>query len=582
MIPAQPTTPINEPEAPMSFFQEHKWSILIAILAAIAIAIVAVVLFHKPSSNAPSQTNVTVTVQAPQQVGSGTQVVYQITVANKSGSNIHGVKLDMIYPQGFTFQDANPTPSQLSGGEFDVPDLTNGQNAAIMIKGTLSGNTGETKQVSAVVHYQFDSFNSQFSSNGIARTQITNSSIGLSIDGPTSTSNTQSVSYAVTYTNTTGQDMDNLELVTTIPSDFVMTSATPALDADGRLAIPILAANQSGTLTINGSFSKAASGASETIAVEIDGADSTTGQSLAVANTSYPVSIIQAPLQLTATIQDNSSSNSGSNVVQPGDTLSYALHYQNGGTVAATNVEITAAISGSAANLATVRADKASIQNSTITWSGAQVSNLASLAPQASGDLQLQFQLNNPATKDSAKNLQVQVTFSITSKEYPQGFQLQTAAQKIQTQFSLSASAAPSSGANPPAVGSTSTYLMTYTLRNASNDVQNGVLTIILPHAVGFDLTSVNADQAKNVKYNTSTHALTWNVGAVPAHSGQFSTAPKLQFSETIQPALTDRGQTITLSHGAAFTGTDAFTAVQVTAGLNDLTTNDAGSGSVQ
>jgi hypothetical protein len=228
-------------------------------------------------------------------------------------------------------------------------------------------------------------------------------------------------------------------------------------------------------------------------------------------------------------------------------------------------------------NLASVQAQNASIRNNVITWNGSQNSNFASLTPQASGNLALQFQLNNPATKDSTKNLQVGVNFQITSQEYPQGFQLQTPTQKIQTQLSLLASAAPSSGANPPMVGKTSTYVMTYTIHNASNDVTAGSFAVALPQAVGFDMTSVNADQAANVKYNSSTHILTWTIANVPAYAGVFLAAPKLQFSETIEPSITDTGSNVDLSQNAMFSGTDSYTSQQITAGAQDLTTNDAG-----
>ena len=567
----------------MSFFEEHKWAILTGAIALLVIAIAAVLFFHKPTSNSPSQSDISVTVDAPKQAGSGTQIVYNITVANKSSNGIRGIKLDMIYPQGFTFQDANPTPSQLSGGEFSIPDLAVGQNAVVMIKGTLSGNTGETKQVNAIVHYQFANFNSQYTSSGVGRTQLTNSSVALSIDGPTSTSSAQTASYTITYTNTTAQAMQNLELVVSLPPSFVLNSATPSLDADHRLAIKTLAANETATVTLNGSFAKATSGANETLAAEIDGADPVTGQTLAVANATYAIAIIEAPLQLTAAVQDNSqSSGATSNIVQPGDTLIYSIHYANNGSVAATGVAVTATITGTAVNLSTVQADKASIQNGKITWNASQVNAFASLAPQATGNLQLQFQVNNPATRDSAKNLQIQVNFQITSQEFPQGFQLQTAAQKIQTQLSISGIASASGGANPPAVGQTSTYLMVFTVRNSSNDVQNGTVSIALPHAVGFDLTSINSDQVKNVKYNNNTHVLSWSIPSVLAHAGQFTAAPKLQFTETIQPSITDRGNIITLAKSISFSGTDAFTAVQVTSGLQDLTTNDAGTGTVQ
>jgi uncharacterized repeat protein (TIGR01451 family) len=445
----------------------------------------------------------------------------------------------------------------------------------------MVGNAGETKQISAIAHYVFANFNSQFVSQGQARSQVTNSSVALNFDGPLTTNIGQSATYSLTYMNATAQDMNNLKLVLTIPSDFTIASSNPKLSSTNTLAIPILAANQSATLTINGTFTKA-TGTQENFAAEIDGPDPSSGQILALANVAYPVNIAQAPLVLSATITDSSSSgnnSAASNVVNPGDNLSYDIHYQNAGTVAATGVVVTATLNSTAINLASVSAQNASIQGNQITWNGSQVPAFVSLAPQASGDLQLRFSLNNPATRDSSKNLQVQVSLSIKSQEHTQGFITPTAAQQIQTQAVISGAASVMAGANPPTVGQTTSYQITFSLSNASNDVKNGVFTVALPNTAGFDATSVTPAESGNVSFNANTKTLTWNIASLSAHAGQFSSARKLQFTETIQPSVTDTGNYIILGHNISFNGTDTFTNLPVAATLSDITTNSAGGG---
>jgi uncharacterized repeat protein (TIGR01451 family) len=569
----------------MSYIKDHKWSFLISLLAIIVIAIVAWFVFKKPAASSPSGSNVSVTIDAPQQVGSGTQAVYKVTVADNESAGMQNVQLQMLYPNGFSFQDSTPSPSALDGTEFNVPNLNPGQNAVIMIKGTLVGNAGETKQISAIAHYQFTNFNAQFVSQGQARSQITNSNVALNFDGPTTTSIGQSVTYTVSYTNTTTQAINNLTLLLTLPTGFAVTSSSPQLPITNSLTIASLAANQSATVTINGSFTQSTNGAQQSFAAEMDGPDPASGQILALANSAYQVSITQAPLELTATLTDdssnsnNSSGNSGaaSNVVNPGDNLSYDIHYQNNGSVAATGVVVTATISGAAANLSSVSAQSASIQGDQIVWNGSQTSDFVSLAPQASGDLKLQFSINNPATRDSSKNLQVQLNLSIKIHEYPQGFLSATTAQKIQTLANISGSTSVATGANPPTVGQNTSYLITFSLSNASNDIQNGVLTIALPNITGFDATSVTPAESSNVSFNPNTRTLTWKVAALAAHAGQFSSARKLQFTETIKPSLTDAGNYMVLGHNISFSGTDTFTNLPVSATNSDLTTNSAG-----
>jgi uncharacterized repeat protein (TIGR01451 family) len=567
----------------MGYIREHKWSFIIAIISLLIIAGAAFLLFNKGPASGPSQSNVLVSLDAPQTLSSGAQIIYKVTITNKETIDIQNVKLSLVYPNGFTFQTSSPDPAQLDGTLFNLNNIPAGQSVPVSIKGTLTGNSGEVKQLNAVARYQFANLSSQFVSQSQIRTQISNSNVSLSFAGPTTTSNAQTITYTVVYGNATSADMQNLVLSLSIPSHFIISSSSPQLDGSNNLKIANLKAGQNQTLTIVGQFNGANSNEQDNLSAQISGQDSSSGDTLDIADASYQVTIQDPPLQLSATINDSGSgsqlASSAKNVVMPGDTLTYNIHFQNNGQTSVNNLSITATIVGTAADLGSIIAQNANIQNNKITWNGSEVSQLVSLAPQASGDLSMRFSLSSPVSKGVDKNMQVHVDLSIISQEYPQGFNLTTPNQQIQTVPKLADSVSFINGANPPKVNNTSTYLVNLTLTNSTNDIKNGVLTFSLPRVSGFDTNTVNSDETKNVSYNAATNTLNWNVGTVNAHAGQFSAARKLQFAITIQPSVSDAGANIKLVHSISFTGTDSFTGVPVNIDLQDLTTDNVGGG---
>ena len=567
----------------MGYIKEHKWSFIIAIISLLIIAGAAFLLFNKGPANGPSQSNVLVSIDTPQTVSSGSQVIYKVTITNKESIDIQNVKLSLVYPNGFTFQTSSPDPAQLDGTLFNLNNIPSGQSVPVSIKGTMTGNSGEVKQLSAIARYQFANLSSQFVSQSQIRTQISNSNVSLSFAGPTTTSNAQTVTYTVVYGNATSADMQNLVLSLSVPNHFIISSSSPQLDGNNSLKIANLKAGQNQTLTIAGQFNGADSNEQDNLSAQISGQDSSSGDTLDIADASYQVTIQDPSLQLSADISDSGSGNqlasSAKNVVMPGDTLTYNIHFQNNGQTSANNLSITATIVGTAADLGSISAQNANIENNKVTWNGSEVSSLVSLAPQASGDLSMRFSLSNPATKGVDKNMQVHVDLSIVSQEYPQGFNLTTPNQQIQTVPKLSDSVSFVNGASPPKVNSISTYSVSITLTNSTNDIKDGVLTFSLPRVNAFDKSTVNAIESQNVSYNSATNTLSWNVGTINAHAGQFSAARKLQFIITIQPSIADAGSNVKLVHDISFTGTDSFTGVPVSLTLQDITTDNVGGG---
>src|SRR5262245_60637268 len=143
-----------------SFLSQNKWAIWLIIVSLLVIAGVAFFIFRSPT--APPNPKVTLAIDSPQQAASGSEIVYRIKFANNDVDPINNVALYMLYPQGFNYTQSEPQASKLDGTEFLIPNLSPGQSSQILIKGTLNGNSGEVKAVSAVLHYKFSNFNGDF------------------------------------------------------------------------------------------------------------------------------------------------------------------------------------------------------------------------------------------------------------------------------------------------------------------------------------------------------------------------------------------------------------------------------------
>lgn len=563
----------------MNFIRQNKWAFWLILVSILVIGALVFFIFRKSGSGAPTNPQVSVNIDAPASVPSGQQIVYKVTIQNKESTTIKSIELDMLYPQGFTFSDSTPTPTSVTGNNFQVPDIAPGQNAVIMIKGNIYGNANEVKSITAIAHYQFSNFNSNFIAQAQSKSQITNSSIVLNFNGSNTNINDQTSTYTVSYSNTTSSPIPNIKIKLTIPDTFMVVSSNPQLDKQDTLTIPSLDPNQTAQIEIVGKFHGANVGDQQIFVAEADGPDQT-GQTVALSVANYNVTMIASPLSATMTVTDqNAQGQSTADVISPGDNIHIDIDYKNNGQIALTGVQVSTTLTGSAIDLSSISAETATVSNNIISWNASQVPDFQSLAPNQEGHLLLNFNIKNPATHGSNVNMNIFAQTQIKSSEYQEGFVSNSDVLKIKTIAALTGSVAYSSGAQPPQNGKSTVYRVTVAASNSTNDVDNAVLTLNLPNSNNFDASTINAAEGSNVTYDHSTRKLTWNIGKLLAHTGDFNALRKLTFTVVINPGATDVGQTMTLANNIVLIGTDDYTQTSINTTIQDLTTNDDPSG---
>ncbi len=559
-----------------SFWRENKWAIWLIGGAIAVFGLLALMVMR--NINAPGSANpkVNLAISAPNQVPSGSELIYKIQINNNDNSAIKKVSLDLLYPQGFIFEDSTPKPNKLDGTHFDIANLDPGQNAVIMLKGSIIGNAGETKTLNAVLHYQFANFSSDFISQSQSGTQITASNVALQFKGPQQVSGNQSSTYQISYANIANHDLNGLKLTLNIPNNFQVLSYSPQPDLGTTWDLGDLPINGTNSISITGAFNDNNAGDQFSFVAEIDGPD-TNGQSIVYSNSSYQVSIVAPQLeadlsQQNAQAQGQSASGSSGIIAKPGDTMQFKINYKNNDITAATGVILSATIDGAAADLSTVLANNAAISGNTITWNASQVSAFASLQPGQSGELDFSFRIKDPATRTDAQDMTVSLHTDMKSNEYSQPFESPETQIKIASVVGISGSAAYVSGANPVSAGQTTVYRVTISARNSTNAIDSAVLTMNLPNSGGFDITSINSAEQANVTYDNNTKKITWNLGTLKAHTGDFSPLRKLQFNVEIQPSAANSTQQMTLVNNISFSGTDSFTQQNVSQSIGDIT----------
>lgn len=576
-----PTTPMGVAAINLSesFWGRNKWFVLVSIVAVMIIGVLAYAAFHQPTTSAEAK--VALEITTPGEVQSGSEGVVKTVVTNADSKTLEGLELELVYPSGVVYVSSNPSAQNLSGSIFSLPNLSPGQNVAVLTRLRYEGGVGENRQVVAKLKYKLSGLSAEFAKQSQASTKLVAAGVTLDIQGPPSATNSELVAYTLRYTNQSQQNLDRVRVKVVLPPGFQFASSQPA-PSQGKDTWDILGlqVNQSGQITISGAYQSATPGQAALVSAELLVSD-TNGGYFTQAQASFTTQIAETPLLVTQTW---SGKTGGNLVTNQGEGLQYRIEFKNNAPVAARGVRIVFSVESLTTDLSTLSAEGAAINGNTVTWTGASSPALEVLNPNESGAVSVSVRIKDPPIKDRSTNPVVVTSVKIISNEYDAYFPGNKIEIKLNTQTGLQGFASFTSGPKPPKVGQKSTYTITLSLRNTFNEVTNASFTALIPNTNGFDMGSVTKAEADKVTYDPSTGRLNWNVGTVQAHTGVFSPVRSLQFQVSAIPSSAQIGRSIPLLKSASFTAIDSFTQNPINLSVGDMSSQDAaqsGSGQV-
>lgn len=372
--------------------------ILLFILAILATAAWAG-FFIFGGLNKFSPSNIKISIEAPEEISSGEEITYTIKYKNEEQTPISRVIIDLRYPDGFIFEEANPKPTDEKNSSWSLSTLTSGQEGKIKIKGKLLGNINTDKTIRAFFNYRPGNFNSDFREETSFNTKITSSIIEIKREENGQIIAEESTNLKFILINSYKKTVPYLRIIALWPQEFTpkKEEETDRLEKDNIWNIKNLQPQKEEVIEIIGSFDSAEKQEQELILkIEI----SENGETWYLQHEKkFNIQVLKGEVLANLIINGSAEDQT----INFGQTLNYSIVYQNKGQTEAKDLRIKAILLGNLIDWSSLEDDNSGqAENGNITWDQEQISELALLKPGEEGTID--FRLTTKNRNDFAEN----------------------------------------------------------------------------------------------------------------------------------------------------------------------------------
>lgn len=286
-------------------------------------------LFLMPNSKKFSESQLSLTINGPQDVTAGATTTYKISYENNQSLALKQATLNVQYPEGFVFISSDVAAKNSGHTEWQLNDIGAHKKNEITITGVTYGSLNQKQSWRVFLTYQPENFSSEMQKASFLNVTVSNPAFSLAVNGPSKTITGNTAEYTFVVKKEYDSQTNKLELKLTWPQNFFITSSSPALSKDNKWIIEPNKINSSTSATANswtfkiiGKFSSSTTGSGD-----ISGALFTTNN-----NSSFALTSAKATTELTQNDLDFNLAINGSLTnfsSQPGDNLSITLSLKN-------------------------------------------------------------------------------------------------------------------------------------------------------------------------------------------------------------------------------------------------------------
>jgi hypothetical protein len=528
--------------------------------------------------NMISSNNVDIEITAGSSVSSGEELDMGLSIINTNRTDLEDVVLYVDYPEGSDTVGDNSQP--IAHDKIDLDTIGKGQKKDYTLRTLLFGEKDTIKTFDFRLEYKVQGSNATFSKEKTFDVIIGSSPVLLNVNYPKEVNSGQEVTLSVDVTSNSSVPLKGTLVKIEYPYGFTYESSNIKPLRDNSVwNIGDLKNGDKKTLSVTGvivgqnmedrSFRISAGNQSSGASPDLD---------TVLAASTVTVGIRKAFFDLEVLTP-------GGAVGTAGVSVPVILKWQNTLPDKVVNNKVDVVISGNAFDRDHVTVGNNGFYQSVsneVYWDKNTTSVLASLLPGDSG----QVALNVASLPDSPQlhalrnphiDLHVVMTGDRTGSDATQISSTQDFTIKIASQLGLTAKSFRSSGgfANtgpiPPKADTESTYTVTWTLANTTNDLSNGIVTATLPTGVVWK--GQTSPGSEKVAYDPDTRTVTWSVGGISAGVG-YGYAPRtVSFQVGITPSISQIGSSPNLVSVSRASAMDTYTAQTIISTADPVTT---------
>jgi hypothetical protein len=550
-----------------------KKLLLIAVVFFVLMIGVTVFVFMR-GENVVSSSNVVVDMTGPLSVRSGQAAAIEVTITNKNAVAMELVDLIAEYPAG-TKSSATST-RELTYEKQSIGTIKSGEMVRQILRPVLFGQKDADLPIQVTAQYRLANSNATFHTSKTLDLSISSSPIDVTLDLPETVNANQEVTAKVTIVSNAASPISAPLVVMNYPSgfEFRSSSLTPTYGRNVWLLDPLKPGDKV-TFVVKGVIA-GQDAEDKAFRIEVGSGRTITDTVIAVSygTVTKQLTIERASVGLGALI-NNSSENVS--VAESRQQIQGKIDWRNNLATPVTDAEITIEFKGDALDKSSVLASRGFYDSATnlIRWNRSSYGELGSIQPGTDGSIDFSF---SPVSLVSANNYQIKnpridLTITLRGKRVAEGGGTEpvettlTRSVKLNSVVQLAAKANYATGplANrgplPPKVDQETTYTITWSLLNSSNNLSESFVTAVLPPYVSW--TNSQSPANENLTFTPASGGggqVVWSLGTISAATG-FGTAPRqVSFQVALKPSLSQVGTIPNLVSEPTFTAIDGST----------------------
>ncbi len=566
-----------------SFF--NKFLVVSIVFFVIALGISAFIFFG--GLNMISSSNVDIKIIAPSSVSSGETLDLGILIVNNNRTDLEEVSFIISYPEGARGTGSNN--KVLSRDVVIVGTIAQGTSKDQSIRLILFGEKDSVKTLTFKVEYKVKGSNAVFSKEKTYDVVIGSSPLLLNVDYPKEINSGQEVTLSIDVTSNSTIVMRNTLVKVEYPYGFTYKdSSIKPLRDNSIWNMGDLKNGDKKTLKVTGIL-VGQNMEDRSFRVSVGTASSDTSKDF---DTDLAVS--QLTMGIRKSFFDLSVNSSSGMTVLIGQNTNISINWQNTLPDKIVSSQIVATISGNAFDRSMVVVSNGGLYRSTdntITWDKNSTPELGGISPSDEG--QVTFSLasfSNPVQIRGIKNpnLVVRVVMTGDRSGINAGTVTSTEDITIKLESILSISAFSyrnkgpfsNTGPIPPRADQESTYTVTWTATNTSNDLSDTVVSAVL--GAGIVWKGEISPTSERVAYNPDTRTVSWNIGNISSGVGFTSSPKEVSFKVGVTPNITQIGQSLNIVGTTNIFAKDTYTTTIIKSASPAVTTRFSDPGFVE
>ncbi|MBU0476610.1 DUF11 domain-containing protein [Patescibacteria group bacterium] len=478
------------------------------------------------------------------------EIEYIVKYKNNGNTRLEEPKLIFEYPKYSIVSEEKPTRQ-----EIELEDIYPGEEKTVRFKGRLLGKEGESKTAKAWLAYQPKNLSARFEADTTFTTVINQVPLTFEFDLPSKIESGKDFSLRLNYFSNIDYPVSSLRCQIEYPSEFEFIQSTPRSLDKTEWEIGLLNKAEGGRIEVLG---KAKGGLGEQKIFRAKLGSWQGGDFILLKEASKGIEIVQPSLHILQQINNNPQY-----IASPGDSLHYEIFFKNTGKEILNNLFLINKLEGRIFDFNSIKSEQGGFKpgDNSIVFEWQKVPELQFLLPQEEGKVEFWVNLKsengfsgpqdkNPVIKNKVYISQAQEEFTnrvssrleISQKGYFQD-----------TIFG-------NSGPIPPQVGESTTYTISWQVKNYYNNVRNVKIKAVLPQQVSLTGRIFPEDQSSKFAFDSISREIVWEVGDLTAGQGVLSSSPNIAFQIAFTPSASQIGQAPDLISQAQVSGEDSWT----------------------